>query len=516
MMNEQQIFIQDQLELQVDSLNELKYTKTLSDDEIIKIVQKRTDYLYLFSSNLPKEDLLLSYLQHLSYELNLIELVQLRLKTNDLKLDNFNIHLQFLYQQFKNGLTKFSTNIYLMKSFLDFCIKFQLKPHDVFDLILSKYSNQVQIWLLYAKFEFEFNENIDNSIVLLKKEEEEDANMKDEEENEKILAKDFYPEMINLILNFLLKNFRHSEKYIYEIFIFKWKYFNNIGNEGYNNLINEMENICDRVCHTSEMYLYLILLIFKIFKENRDVKVLNKLNLIFTKINNSGLLTCKIVYIYCNYLLSYNNKNEKIVINILKQLHLIKIENDDNYLVECLNLLLKLNKYQLSTVEFCNTLIEKLNIDLRINFYKKLFNDKEVIQLLKNNERLFIQAIKLTKNSYEMKKVYFNLFKEKKNLNELITFILSLAPNTSQIYQTIIKYLLTFKDKYDYLLTNLFEQQVNENKQDWKVYIQYMNYLKSKEKFKAIPSVYSKAMNALSGMKEELDQFVTSYNKYIK
>ncbi|KAF0976854.1 hypothetical protein FDP41_004149 [Naegleria fowleri] len=634
-MNEQQIFISEQLELQVDSLNELKFKNIFSNDEIAKIVQKRTDYLYLLASSLPKEDLLHPYLSHMLFELNLLTLIKARLKLSKKKNNEFNIHLQFPYNQFKIGISKFSTQVYLFKSYIDFCVQYQLKPNAAFDQVLSKHSNQEHLWLLYAKFEFEYNQAIDNSMEVLKKgikaiphsgvflymelmklklikeeyddfstifntmlesiqeihyehffsilklllfywresckKKKQDILEMDENEEEETTTSSsgesnvFFPNMIQHILsNVLLKNYRTNEKCLYLIMKFKLEYLTpqhhnsstttmstNSPLPNYETILSVMDHICDRVCHTTLMYHYYILLLSDLFSmSGGDISFINRIHQVFNKMNQCSLLTFRTLFIYSNILLSYQREaHTSVVIRMLKQSHVMleKLRSVDSHdFVKCLTLLLELTNYSKDSIEYACKWVngpKSIENESKIEFYKNLlphldhpsstqtFSQEYIYQM-------HVDAIKNTLNSVQMKKLFFKRFASGddiftsegfQQLDRVVKLIGSLPPNDHQVYQMMLNHLTKkineleqqhqegpYYSRVQQLLNHLFEQQMVENKNDWKVYIQYMQYLKKQQRLKTISSVYQKAMNALSGKTQELNSFIQHYDKYIK
>lgn len=165
-MEDAHILLEETMEKAAPALNELVFTRLFSREEIAALVKQRRDYEYkIFSPSKTKDQ----YLKYLEFELNFLQLVLTRknMKGKNFSLEHFRLILNHVKSIFARALAKYKTDMSLWKSYIDFAVRFNYLVDHVLETALKRNPLQPDLWILSAKWYFEFSNSSDSARSLL-------------------------------------------------------------------------------------------------------------------------------------------------------------------------------------------------------------------------------------------------------------------------------------------------------------------------------------------------------------
>jgi U3 small nucleolar RNA-associated protein 6 len=161
--------VQRTLEQMIPELEDLQIAGVFSKEEIKAIVQKRRDFEYAIK-RIEKEKV--DFLRYVQYELNLEQLKKKRMKRLGVKI--LGRHGEFggigrIHTLFRKALRKFRGDIRFWLQYIEFSIRSGSARalNKTFAEALRLHTQNAQLWILAASWEYEQNNNILAARVLL-------------------------------------------------------------------------------------------------------------------------------------------------------------------------------------------------------------------------------------------------------------------------------------------------------------------------------------------------------------
>lgn len=558
----QTAYVERIIEQTTSSLSELIEKSYLTKQEAAKILQKRRDFEYGILSNGVEKDYFLKYL---NYEMNIVSLISTRKKLNGLpKMAKWQKIIGHVFVIFERALKKYRTDEILWKSFIDFAIEYNFRIEFVFESALSANPGNEKMWVLAAKWHQEYNFSPDSARALFERgvktlpssasiwvayykfEVQQSIPVKLEEEGEeeeKIIeeeAKDYdFTKLIdviqrieqvkdfeknarmrfemldvicrieksehlqNMILERIMKLFRHDEEIIYQCITFKLKKANekaslDIPEEDKPNILEiekETLNILKETANlipTAKMWEMLSIFCLESIQKHKNDSNLNfyvdyLLNTVYYEANLKDLFTLRMYYDYASVLAYYGFINTSIqileaTIKLFPSNYKIwrlylsiliseKRKSIEMKMDECLHNFSKdLEKLTSEEAEIRKK--ERENISIFILKYLIGSKSDKIQQYFKN-------IIRNNTESFTLKKMYFdweNQTNGREGARKASDFILSIVPNCLNIYHVMTEFEKEIDMKSKRLILiyeGMCKEHGNNNENAWLDYIEF-------------------------------------------
>lgn len=177
--------IQETLESSTPLLNELKFKKLFTGEEISELVRQRTDWEHKLRSTAQGGTPKSVYLKYLEMEMNFTSQVIGRARIyrrmvrqqqqqkerknskkedkktvigeeNENRLKYFSKQLVHVFSLFEKALHHFPSDASLWRSFIDFTIQFNFRAAPAMERACKSQPNQVHLWIMNARWHFDY------------------------------------------------------------------------------------------------------------------------------------------------------------------------------------------------------------------------------------------------------------------------------------------------------------------------------------------------------------------------